>query len=101
MILLDHGFWLLYEFDPSSNHVDMIDDLSTHFCCHVEHSHRKIPSQGLQLFSMLNTMIDFPQSTQSPAPDPLFLERLQAFMDKSLADIVAFSERENKVVEEV
>lgn len=50
---------------------------------------------------MLNTMIDFPQSTQSPPPDPLFLERLQAFMDKSLADIVAFSERENKVVEEV
>lgn len=79
----------------------MIDDLSTHFRCHVGHSHRKTPSLGLQLFSTLNTMIDFPQSTQSPAPDPLFLERLQAFMDKSLADIVAFSERENKVVEEV
>lgn len=48
-----------------------------------------------------STMIDFPQSIQSPPPDPLFLERLEAFMEKSLADIVAFSERENRAVEEV
>lgn len=33
--------------------------------------------------------------------DALFLERLEAFMDKSLADIKAFAERESRPFEEV
>jgi len=45
-------------------------------------------------------MLDFSTRDASPQ-DPLFYERLEAFMDKSLADIKAFAERESRPFEEV
>lgn len=39
--------------------------------------------------------------TDESLPDELFLERLDAFVQKSLADVKAFSERENRPFEEV
>jgi len=45
-------------------------------------------------------MLEF--SARAPgSPDGLFLERLETFMDKCLADIKAFSERENRPFAEV
>jgi hypothetical protein len=48
-----------------------------------------------------SSMIDLPHTSQVPTPDPLFLERLQAFLDKSVNEIQAFSERENRPFQEV
>lgn len=45
-------------------------------------------------------MFELPQTEHVPA-DGFFLERLDAFMQRSLADIKAFSLRENKPFEEV
>ena len=39
--------------------------------------------------------------SDATATDALFLERLETFMDRSLADIKAFSEREGRSFEEV
>lgn len=52
------------------------------------------------LVSLLPTMIELVQREPS-ASDALFLERLDAFMDKSIADIKAFAERESRPFEEV
>ena len=52
------------------------------------------------LSSLLPTMIELVQREPS-ASDALFLERLDAFMDKSIADIKAFAERESRPFEEV
>lgn len=41
------------------------------------------------------------QDSGAAATDALFLERLETFMDRSLADIKAFSEREGRSFEEV
>jgi hypothetical protein len=46
-------------------------------------------------------MIDLPHPLQVAIPDPLFLERLQAFLEKTLNEIQSFSERENKPFDEV
>jgi len=40
-------------------------------------------------------------SNEHTAPDDLFLERFEAFMNKSLAEIRAFSEREAMSFEKV
>jgi pyruvate-formate lyase-activating enzyme len=45
-------------------------------------------------------MFEFSGRNSGP-PDGLFLERLDTFMDKCLADIKAFSEREYRPFEEV
>lgn len=45
-------------------------------------------------------MFEF-NAVDSNSADGLFLERLDTFMDKSLADIRAFSERELRPFEEV
>ncbi|KIM84820.1 hypothetical protein PILCRDRAFT_5867 [Piloderma croceum F 1598] len=45
-------------------------------------------------------MIDLPHPLQVAIPDPLFLERLQAFLEKTLNEIQSFSERENKPFDE-
>lgn len=45
-------------------------------------------------------MFEF-DSPQNAPQDALFLERLEAFMDRSLADLRAFSERENVSFNEV
>jgi hypothetical protein len=42
-----------------------------------------------------------PQMVAQDAPDALFLERLEAFMQKSLLEVKAFSEREYRPFEEV
>jgi hypothetical protein len=46
-------------------------------------------------------MIDLSQASQTTTLDPLFVERLQAFLEKSLSEIKSFSERENTPFEEV
>jgi hypothetical protein len=46
-------------------------------------------------------MIDLAPNVHIESADPLFLERLQAFLEKSLGEIQAFSERENMPFEEV
>lgn len=46
-------------------------------------------------------LLDLAQTTKISPPDPLLLERLQAFFDKSLSEIKSFSERENLSLEEV
>jgi hypothetical protein len=46
-------------------------------------------------------MIELPHKSQVATPDPLFLERLQAFLEKTLNEIQAFAERENKPFDEV
>jgi hypothetical protein len=46
-------------------------------------------------------MIDLPYTSQIATPDPLFLERLQAFLEKNLNEIQSISERENKPFDEV
>jgi hypothetical protein len=46
-------------------------------------------------------MIELTNVSQVASPDPLFLERLHAFLEKSLTEIKAFSERENRELEEV
>ena len=46
-------------------------------------------------------MIEFDNTLSVATPDPLFLERLHAFLEKSLTDIKGFSERENRPLEEV
>lgn len=45
-------------------------------------------------------MYEFSERNAGP-PDALFLERLDTFMDKCLADIKAFAEREYRPFEEV
>jgi hypothetical protein len=46
-------------------------------------------------------MTSFISPPAQAAPDALFVERLEAFLDKSLSDIKAFSEREGRDPEEV
>jgi hypothetical protein len=41
------------------------------------------------------------QCDEREVPDGLFLERLEAFMEKSLAEIRAFARREDRPFEEV
>lgn len=46
-------------------------------------------------------MIELEHVASTMPTDPLFLERFQALMEKSLADMKTFSERENRPLEEV
>lgn len=46
-------------------------------------------------------MFDLNHPEHQELPDGLFLERLEAFMDKCLLEIKAFSDRESKPFEEV
>jgi hypothetical protein len=50
------------------------------------------------------TTNDFPSSHGQQVPDPdqqLFLERFEVFMDKSMNEIQAFSDREGRAFEQV
>jgi hypothetical protein len=47
------------------------------------------------------TMFEYESSDNAVFADPLFLERLDTFMDKCLVDIKAFAERESRPYEEV
>ena len=47
------------------------------------------------------TMFEYDSPDNAMPMDPLFLERLDTFMDKCLIDIKAFAERELKPYQEV
>ena len=49
----------------------------------------------------VSLMFQLEESDVRDAPDGLFLERLETFMEKSLADIRAFAGRENRPFDEV
>ena len=87
--------------------VDFVDSKDPNCICHYS----KTPSferNGALLYfffgsisSSTMTMFEYESSDNAISKDPLFLERLDTFMDKCLIDIKAFAERELRPYQEV